>query len=76
MANKSIVELRREVNALESRIEREKRQLKDAMHATGRSLRPRFSSRTGLAGVFLTAVILGALGGMRLMSARRAARAR
>jgi len=76
MANKSITELRKEIKALESRIEGEKRQLKGALRATGRSLRPRLSSRTGIAGVFLTAVIVGTLGGMRLMSARRAARVR
>jgi hypothetical protein len=76
MANKSIAELRKEIKVLEGRIEGEKRQLKGALQATGRTLRPRFSSRTGLAGVFLTAVIIGTVGGMRLMSARRAARAR
>jgi hypothetical protein len=76
MANKSIAELRKEIEAVEARVEGEKRQLKDALRATGRSLRPRFSSRTGITGVFLTAVIVGVLGGRRLMAARRAERAR
>jgi uncharacterized protein YktB (UPF0637 family) len=76
MANKSLAELRREIDALEARVEGEKRRLKDALHATGKSLRPRFSSRTGMAGAFLTAVIVGVVGGRRLMASRRAARAR
>jgi hypothetical protein len=71
MANESITDLRKQIQALETRVESEKRQLKNALHATGRSLRPRFSSRTGVAGVFLTAVIVGVVGGMRLMSVRR-----
>ena len=76
MANETIAELRKQIEALEARVEGEKRQLKDSLRATGRSLRPRFSSRTGIAGVFLTAVIVGVLGGRRLMAARRTERAR
>jgi len=74
MANESMAKLRLQIAAVETRLENERREIKDALRTTPRLLKSTLTSRKGMAAAFIAAAVTGAVLAMRRRSAARSRR--
>jgi hypothetical protein len=74
MANESMAQLRRQIAAVETRLQNERREIKDALRSTPRLLKATLTSRTAMAAAFIAAAVAGAVLAMRHRSVPRSRR--
>jgi len=65
MANKSISQLRDQINAVEARLRNERKEMKSALRTTPGLVKASLSSRKGMAVAFLAATVAGVVWAMR-----------
>lgn len=71
MATKSVGELRTEIAVVEARVRAEARRLEQIVGATRAALQRGITSRKGMSGIFLVALVAGLAGGFRTRARRR-----
>ena len=74
MANESIAKLRRQIAAVETRLENERREIKEALRTSPRLLKSTLTSRKAMAAAFVAAAVTGVVLAMRRRSVARSRR--